>query len=278
MKRQIHAYRGHGEIAVEGHNIKLGRGGIREIEFFVQTQQLIAGGRHPELRGRDTLDHARRARRRAAGSTRDARDELTAAYRFLRTVEHRLQMVADEQTHTLPAERDGARPLRALSAAFADRDAFAEALLGHLRKVQRHYARLFEEAPGADRGRQLVFPGDADDRETLDRLAELGFRKPLEASATVRGWLAGGYRVAQERVARAASRPSLLPVLLEQLARDRKIPTRRSLAFDRFLAGLHGGGAAVLAAAAESRSRRAGRAHARHRAAARRYLWRAIRR
>ncbi|HKY87518.1 MAG TPA: bifunctional [glutamine synthetase] adenylyltransferase/[glutamine synthetase]-adenylyl-L-tyrosine phosphorylase, partial [Pseudorhodoplanes sp.] len=55
MKRQIHAYKGHGEIAVEGFNIKLGRGGIREIEFFAQTQQLIAGGRHPELRGRETL-------------------------------------------------------------------------------------------------------------------------------------------------------------------------------------------------------------------------------
>src|SRR5262249_20589748 len=55
LKRQIHVYRGHEEIAVEGHNIKLGRGGIREIEFFVQTQQLIAGGRHPQLRGRETL-------------------------------------------------------------------------------------------------------------------------------------------------------------------------------------------------------------------------------
>ena len=55
MKRQINAYRGHGEIAVEGHNIKLGRGGIREIEFFAQTQQLIAGGRNPHLRDRDTL-------------------------------------------------------------------------------------------------------------------------------------------------------------------------------------------------------------------------------
>jgi len=55
MKQQIHAYRGHGEIAVEGHNVKLGRGGIREIEFFVQTQQLIAGGRHRELRGRSTI-------------------------------------------------------------------------------------------------------------------------------------------------------------------------------------------------------------------------------
>ena len=55
MKQQIHAYRGHGEIAVEGHNIKLGRGGIREVEFFAQTQQLIAGGRHRELRGRETV-------------------------------------------------------------------------------------------------------------------------------------------------------------------------------------------------------------------------------
>ena len=55
MKRQIHAYRGHDQIAVEGHNIKLGRGGIREIEFFVQTQQLIAGGRHPQLRTKETL-------------------------------------------------------------------------------------------------------------------------------------------------------------------------------------------------------------------------------
>src|SRR5207247_4838896 len=55
LKRQIHAVKGHGEIAIHGHNIKLGRGGIREIEFFVQTQQLIAGGRNPTLRGRRTL-------------------------------------------------------------------------------------------------------------------------------------------------------------------------------------------------------------------------------
>ncbi len=56
MKRQMHAYKGHAEIAVEGHNVKQGRGGIREIEFFAQTQQLIAGGRHPELRSRQTLE------------------------------------------------------------------------------------------------------------------------------------------------------------------------------------------------------------------------------
>ena len=56
LKRQIHAVKGHGAIAVHGHNIKLGRGGIREIEFFVQTQQLIAGGRNPALRGLRTLE------------------------------------------------------------------------------------------------------------------------------------------------------------------------------------------------------------------------------
>ena len=105
MKQEIHAYRGHGEIAIEGHNIKLGRGGIREIEFFVQTQQLIAGGRHPALRGRSTVATLAAL---AAGGWIDAaaRDELTAAYDFLRRVEHRLQMMADEQTHTLPAERE----------------------------------------------------------------------------------------------------------------------------------------------------------------------------
>ena len=55
MKRQMQTYRGQSDVAVEGHNVKVGRGGIREIEFFAQTQQLIAGGRHPELRVRPTL-------------------------------------------------------------------------------------------------------------------------------------------------------------------------------------------------------------------------------
>src|SRR6476620_186746 len=123
MKRQIHAYRGHDEIAVEGHNIKLGRGGIREIEFFVQTQQLIAGGRHPELRGRETLQTLTDLAK-DGWIGREAAHDLTEAYRFLRVVEHRLQMVADEQTHTLPAEPEGVeRFVRFLG--FAGRDAFA---------------------------------------------------------------------------------------------------------------------------------------------------------
>src|SRR6476661_849240 len=103
MKRQMQTYRGQSEIAVEGHNVKVGRGGIREIEFFAQTQQLIAGGRHPELRVRPTLV-ALDVLASSNWITFEARDELTAAYLFLRRVEHRLQMVADEQTQTLPDE------------------------------------------------------------------------------------------------------------------------------------------------------------------------------
>ncbi|HEY4974543.1 MAG TPA: hypothetical protein VII41_13100, partial [Steroidobacteraceae bacterium] len=101
IKRQIHAHAGHGEIAVRGHNIKLGRGGIREIEFFAQTQQLILGGRHPGLRVSSTqeaLDALVREGRVDAG----AGEELKQNYRYLRTLEHRLQMVEDQQTHSLP--------------------------------------------------------------------------------------------------------------------------------------------------------------------------------
>ena len=107
MKQQIHVYRGHGEIAVEGHNVKVGRGGIREIEFFVQTQQLIAGGRHNILRDRGTV--ATLAAPVAGGwIDRSRMRGLTAAYDFLRVVEHRLQMRADEQTHSLPSGPGGA--------------------------------------------------------------------------------------------------------------------------------------------------------------------------
>ena len=105
MKRQIHAVRGHDEIAVAGHDIKLGRGGIREIEFFVQTQQLVFGGRRPALRGQRTLDMLIELHKEN-WITDAARDELSEAYRFLRSIEHRLQMVADEQTQRLPADEE----------------------------------------------------------------------------------------------------------------------------------------------------------------------------
>jgi len=234
MKRQINAFRGHGEIAVEGHNIKLGRGGIREIEFFAQTQQLIAGGRNPSLRDRDTLttlDKLEHDRWIDAA----VRDDMKAAYCFLRTVEHRLQMLHDEQTQVLPAEPEQIERF-ARFLGYAGRDAFARIFIGHLERVQRHYARLFETAPGDDRP-ALVFSAEADDRKTLDRLAELGFAKPLEASAIIRHWLAGGHRSLKGEAARSHL-TALLPVLIQQIGRTDN-PGATLVQFDHFLANLH---------------------------------------
>jgi [glutamine synthetase] adenylyltransferase / [glutamine synthetase]-adenylyl-L-tyrosine phosphorylase len=235
LKLQINAYRGHGAIAIEGHNIKLGRGGIREIEFFAQTQQLIAGGRNPALRDRDTLNTLDNlaADRWING---EARDDMKAAYVFLRTVEHRLQMINDEQTQTLPAEREGLERF-ARFLGFAGRDAFAETLLGYLEKVQRHYSRLFETAPAVERP-AFSFPADADDRKTLDRLGELGFRAPLQASGTIRHWLAGGHRSLRSAVAREHLK-ELLPVVIEQLVRSDN-PDSALVRFDHFVANLRG--------------------------------------
>ena len=234
MKRQINAYRGYGEIAVEGHNVKLGRGGIREVEFFAQTQQLIAGGRNPNLRDRDTLTTLDRLAQDRWIEVA-ACDDLKAAYVFLRTVEHRLQMVNDEQTQTLPAERSDLERF-AHFLGFRDRDAFAAVLLDHLEKVQRYYSRLFEKAPVGEKA-ELAFPPDVDDRKTLDQLGRLGFRAPLEASTIIRHWLKGGHRSLRGETARTHLE-ALLPTLLEQVVRTDNANATLVL-FDHFLANLH---------------------------------------
>ena len=241
MKRQIHAFKGHGEIAVEGFNIKLGRGGIREIEFFVQTQQLIAGGRHPELRGRGTLATLG-ALAEGGWISGKARDDLEESYLFLRTIEHRLQMVADEQTHILPASAAGIERF-AQFCGFAGRTEFADALVARLQQVQDHYSVLFEPS-GVSPQPNLIFSKDSDDRATLDRLVELGFRNPLEISATIRGWVAGRYPTLRGEFARGQLM-DFVPHLLDQLAKNEN----RELAFvtfDRFLSGLHPGGGGRL--------------------------------
>ena len=143
-------------------------------------------------------------------------------------------MINDEQTQSLPAERaELERFARFLG--FRDRDAFAQVLLDHLDKVQRYYSRLFEKAPGADKP-ALVFPAEADDRKTMERLAALGFQSPLEASTIVRHWLAGEHRSLKGEVARSHLE-ALLPVLLEQLARTDNANATLVL-FDHFLANL----------------------------------------
>ena len=165
LKRQIHAYRGHADIAVEGHNIKLGRGGIREIEFFAQTQQLVAGGRHPELRGRETLPTLA-ALAEGGWIGADARADLEAAYLFLRETEHRLQMVADDQTHTLPSGSRGPRAVRALCRLQGSRRVCRDAArpsaqgAGPLRAAVRGNVRRGQPA-GADVSQGCRRPRDA---------------------------------------------------------------------------------------------------------------------
>src|SRR5690606_2200228 len=184
IKRQIRDHRGHEEIAVAGHNIKLGTGGIREIEFFVQTQQLIAGGRDPALRGRGTLPMLT-ALAKGGWIDAEARDDMAAAYRHLRMIEHCLQMVADAQTHTLPQDEEELAAV-ARMAGYADVAEFGSALVATLTTVRDRYAALFETAPtlGAGGG-SLVFTGDTDDPDTLATLSRLGYTRPGEVTRVV---------------------------------------------------------------------------------------------
>jgi [glutamine synthetase] adenylyltransferase / [glutamine synthetase]-adenylyl-L-tyrosine phosphorylase len=216
MKRQIHAVRGHEQVVVPGHDVKLGRGGIREIEFFVQTQQLIFGGRRPQMRGSRTLDMLRQL---CADKwiSEEAVDDLTQAYAFLRRVEHRLQMMADQQTQRLPFEQDALARF-AKFCGYAALDAFAADITLHMTRVERHYARLFEDAPELSvASGDLVFTGVSDDPATLTTLRALGFQRPEVAAETVRGWHFG--RRAAVRSARAREvLTELTPALLEAFA------------------------------------------------------------
>jgi len=238
IKRQIHAHEGHAKIAVAGHNIKLGRGGIREIEFFAQTQQLILGGRAPDLRPRATLEALAALRDRGLIAPK-TEEELHEAYLFLRHLEHRLQMIEDEQTHTVPKSEEGLAHI----AAFAGFDSvadFSKALTARLETVTGHYGRLFErEAPLASEGGSLVFTGVEEDPETLETIAKLGFKDARHVSAAIRGWHHG--RVRAMRSARARERlTALTPALLEALSKTAD-PDAAFAQFDHFLSRLPAG-------------------------------------
>jgi glutamate-ammonia-ligase adenylyltransferase len=187
IKRQIQELRPDARLAAAGADLKLGPGGIREIEFFVQTQQLILGGRHPDLRSMRTLD-ALAALAAAGHVTHAAAEELTEAYRTLRALEHRVQMIADEQTHRLPANEADRRRVAAL---FGQRDLrrFDAAVVRTLKSVGRRYGELFAgEEPLSSRFGSLVFTGVEDDPQTLITLKKMGFADAASVATTVRGW------------------------------------------------------------------------------------------
>ena len=238
MKRRVHAHKGHGTIAVAGHDIKLGRGGIRDIEFFAQTQQLIAGGRHPELRTRGTAETLERLAQGGWIAAEAARD-LTQAYLFLRRVENRLQMIGDQQTHVIPAQPDELARIAALSG-FEDAGQFAEALRAQLAKVEAHYEALFEAIPEPPEAvPSLVLPSDEADPAALAGFKRLGFTNPEGAIAAVRAWQSGRY--AATRSERARERlGTFLPTLLDAFGRTTD-PDLALSTFDKVVADMPAG-------------------------------------
>jgi glutamate-ammonia-ligase adenylyltransferase len=212
MRLRIREHRNlNGRIVVEGHNLKLGAGGIREIEFFTQTRQLIAGGRDPDLRDRTTVGGL--AALAAKGWVPpEVADELTGHYRAHREVEHRLQMVNDAQTHSLPTTAEGVARIAAFTGQTAP--AFRAGLLDRLQRTHRLTEGFFA-------------PGRADDAPELSPTAR----------EITRGW--ESYPALRSDRARAIFR-RLRPRLLRELQRAAN-PEEALVALDGFLAGLPAG-------------------------------------
>ncbi|MFN3669833.1 MAG: bifunctional [glutamine synthetase] adenylyltransferase/[glutamine synthetase]-adenylyl-L-tyrosine phosphorylase [Brevundimonas sp.] len=238
IKRQIHVHKTGEGMQAAGANLKLGRGGIREIEFFAQTQQLILGGRDPALRAPRTVE-ALAALRDAGHVDAEVCAELTAAYATLRGLEHRVQMLADEQTHLLPADVARRTAVAAL-AGEGDLAAFDRGVETVLVGVNRAYGGLFEgeEALSSPYG-SLVFTGVENDPETLATLALMGFAEPAGVADTIRSWHHG--RIPATRSARGRELfTRLAPRLLTALA-DTGAPDAAFRRFAVFFAGLSGG-------------------------------------
>ena len=243
MKRRIDEHRG-GALSggadpvarIASHNVKLGEGGIREIEFLVQTLQLVWGGRDPGLRDRTTLG-ALRLLTRAGHVPRRAAKELAEAYRFLRQVEHRLQMVNDRQTHSLPDKpADLARI--ALFLGYSDTPVFARALIHQLTRVRVHYAAVFEVLPSplyeTVPQASLDFRGDdPSPPATVSALRGMGFAKPDHIVVHVRAWIAGHIRALRSARARELM-DQMLPTILARIGAQ-PYPDDTFTRFDRFL-------------------------------------------
>ena len=243
MKRRIDAHRGgpipggaDPVIRLLAHDLKIGRGGIREIEFLAQSQQLVWGGREPILRVGATLP-ALRLLTRLGHMSSDTAATLTRAYRFLRQVEHRVQMVADRQTHALPATTESFAALATFMGYESPR-AFADTLLSHLLAVQALYDSFFEAGNDLD-DLEVGTLGAPPPDKTVTRLADLGFTDPIRVVEIIRRWMAGRPRALRSERARALLE-GLLPRILEAIASQPQ-PDQSFARFDHFIARLPAG-------------------------------------
>ena len=238
IKRQIHVHKVDERLAAKGANLKLGHGGIREIEFFVQTQQLILGGRDPSLRANRTLD-ALAALAEAGHVAPKTAQELAAAYGELRALEHRTQMIADEQTHLLP-EADEQRKRIAALYGHSSLSRFDAEVGKLLKRVNARYGELFaeDESLSSSFG-SLVFTGVEDDPETLATLTRMGFSNPTQVSATIRAWHHG--RISATRTARGRELFTRLAPRFLEAAHATGAPDAAFNRFADFFAGLASG-------------------------------------
>lgn len=205
MRLRIREHKGlGGPIDLSGHNMKLGRGGIREIEFFTQTRQLIAGGRDPSLRCRGTVEGLAALAEAGWVGAQDAQT-LTTHYRAHREVEHRLQMINDAQTHDLPNTDAGFARLAAfMGQPEAEMRAALTARLDEVHALTEGFFTPSEVAPAPDFGKEitarwLTYPALRSDRAVaiFDRLkpallaALQEATQPQEALLAFDGFLAG---------------------------------------------------------------------------------------
>ncbi len=184
MKRQIET-----EAVKRGmeHNIKLGPGGIREIEFIGQTFQLVQGGRLPELRERRTLKILDILGKKGIIDG-DACKELKDAYVFLRTTEHRLQEYDDQQIHDIPKQEHLLDRLAA-SMGFLPGDRFLKTLKGHMDRVSRHFSSLFgrdsQEVDQSGTRAWLLWNEPQDMESSVAAARSLGFHSPEETARRI---------------------------------------------------------------------------------------------
>jgi glutamate-ammonia-ligase adenylyltransferase len=240
IKNMINAKTGAQSLEDLSPDVKLGPGGIREIEFFVQTQQIILGGRNPSLRVRGTLEGMQRLVDLGAVEAAAAA-ELEQAYAALRTVEHRIQMLDDAQTHTVPSFENRRAAVAALCG-YASLDQFDRDLRETRKCVHDHYRALFadeaQKSQSAVDG-NLVFTGVDNDPETVRTLEALGFRTPDLVIETVRQWHRG--RTPATRTTRGRELlTAILPDLLAAMGKTGE-PDEAFRRFSRFFEGLRSG-------------------------------------
>lgn len=210
-----------------GYDLKRGRGGIREIEFFAQAHQLIYGGREAALRTPATMD-ALTALAAAGRIDADVAARLTQHYALLRRIEHRLQMIEDQQTHTLPAN-----PAALDNVARLDGLADGAALLASLAPVVTDVAGVYDRLV-AQRGAVHDWPRDAD--ALAHAVAATGFAPVSAATARIAEWRSGTVRVLRSAAALAALE-KMLPELIAALGAAPD-PEAALILFDRMIAGL----------------------------------------